>query len=463
MSRWFLAPARGAVLAVLCAALLYAASDFATRGMDLDGIAYANIGKLLADGHGGFWHLPFYETTGGDQPGRFVDHPPGALFLTGTVYRLVGEAFWVEKALSLGWLLAVAAALAALARATGVNAAWTLFIFFALPSTIDVLSNHYLEGPLTLAMIAAVAAAHHAAAAKELRRAVNGAAVAGLMVAVGFWIKGPVALFPLAACPVFMLCKEPFATQTWLRVGATLAVGAGVLAALVAIPLATSSDALDWARAYLSKQVVASIDGSRAGMHGRMWQLGQISLHVGIAALFGALARLVVSRSRTRCVGRPALAVLPWLAIACAGLLPLIVSARQFEHYLLPALPFLALAAAHMVPLRMPRWPLRPLAAVLLLSAIAIAVVRFGDITRHHQHMGDAAAVARAIAPGRSVGFCADANPRDRLSAYLFRFHDVLTRVGAGATHTICNAAFEGQCAVLRLRDGPTLWSATCP
>ena len=73
MSRWFREPARGAALAVLCAALLYSASDFATRGMDLDGIAYANIGKLLADGHGGFWRLPFYETTGEDQPGLFAD------------------------------------------------------------------------------------------------------------------------------------------------------------------------------------------------------------------------------------------------------------------------------------------------------------------------------------------------------------------------------------------------------
>lgn len=141
MSRWFREPARGAALAVLCAVLLYSASDFATRGMDLDGIAYANVGKLLADGHGGFWRLPYYETTGEDQPGLFVDHPPGVLFLTGLAFRWLGDAFWVEKALSLGWMLAVAVALAALARATGVNAAWALFIFFALPSTIGVLTT----------------------------------------------------------------------------------------------------------------------------------------------------------------------------------------------------------------------------------------------------------------------------------------------------------------------------------
>ena len=465
MSRWFREPARGAALSVLCAALLYSASDFATRGMDLDGIAYANVGKLLADGHGGFWRLPYYETTGEDQPGLFVDHPPGVLFLTGLAFRWLGDAFWVEKALSLGWMLAVAVALAALARATGVNAAWALFIFLALPSTIDVLSNHYLEGPLALAMIAAVAAAYRAASALNLKRAATAAAVAGLMVAAGFWIKGAVALFPLVACPVFVLCREPLAeSKTWLRAGATGAVGAGVVVAMIAIPLATSSDAFDWARAYLSGNVVASIDGSRPAMHGRMWQFGQIALHVGIAAALGCAAWLAVRGGRNGVLSKLK-AALPWLVIACAGLLPLMVSARQFEHYLLPALPFLALAVARAAPLPVLRWPLRPLAAALLCLAIAVAVVRFGDVSRHRQYMDDAATVAQAIAPGRSVGICADLD-RDRLSAYLFRNHDVLTRLGSGATratHAICNAALEGRAPLLRLRDGSTLWRAAAP
>ena len=273
------------------------------------------------------------------------------------------------------------------------------------------------------------------------------------------------ALFPLVACPVFVLCKEPLRKQrTWLRAGATGAVGAGVVVAMVAIPLATSADALDWARAYLSGNVVASIDGSRPAMHGRMWQFGQIVLHVGLAAALGCIAWLVVRDGRNGVLSKLK-AALPWLVVACAGLLPLMVSARQFEHYLLPALPFLALAVAHAAPLPMPRWPLRPLAAALLSLAIAVAVIRFGDVARHRQYMDDAAAVAQAIAPGRSVGICADVD-RDRLSAYLFRNHDVLTRLGSGATratHAICNAALEGRTPLLRLRDGSTLWRAVAP
>ena len=79
--------------------------------------------------------------------------------------------------------------------------------------------------------------------------------------------------------------------------------------------------------------------------------------------------------------------------------------------------------------------------------------------------MDDAAAVAQAIAPGLSVGICADVD-RDRLSAYLFRNHDVLTRLGSSATranHAICNAALEGRAPLLRLRDGSALWRAAAP
>ena len=160
------------------------------------------------------------------------------------------------------------------------------------------------------------------------------------------------------------------------------------------------------------------------------------ALHVGTAAALGCAAWLAVRGGRSGVLSKLE-AALPWLVVACAGLLPLMVSARQFEHYLLPA---------------------------LLSLAIAVAVVRFGDMSRHRQYMDDAAA-AQAIALGRSVGFCADVD-RDRLSAYLFRNQDVLTRLGSGAsraTHAVCNAALEGRAPLLRLRDGSTLWRADAP
>ena len=410
----------------------------------------------------------FYEANAEDEPGLFTHHPPGLLYLIGVAFRCLGDAFWVEKALSLGWMLAAAAALAGLARAAGVNAAWTLFVFFALPSTIGTLANHYLDGPLALAMIGAVAAARRAALAPSPPRALTAAAAAGLMAAAGFWIKGPVALFALIAGPIFTLCAAPIADKrTWRRAFATGAVGAAAFAALVAIPIACSSDAQEWARAYLWQKIVPSIDGSRPAAQGRAWQFAQILLHAGLAAFAAGLAWLLTRLGRRGARRSPrraladaarAKAALPWLTIAAVGMLPMLASDRQFEHYLLPALPLLALAVAHAASPPLPRWPLRPLAVALLLLAVAVAVGRFGHVARHRSYMDDAAAVARAIAPRRSVGFCADAEPRDRLSAYLFRDHDVLTRLDSDAAHAICHAPLEGHRAALRLQGGATLW-----
>ena len=70
MIRWLRAPARGGALAVLSAVLLYLAGDLATRGIDLDGLVYANIGKLLASGHGELSGLPFYFADEVDRPGE---------------------------------------------------------------------------------------------------------------------------------------------------------------------------------------------------------------------------------------------------------------------------------------------------------------------------------------------------------------------------------------------------------
>ncbi|MDZ7668001.1 MAG: hypothetical protein U5Q16_00760 [Gammaproteobacteria bacterium] len=79
---------------VLALLAFYLVPDLVTRGLALDGLVYASIAQQLAQGAGGFWALPHYD----GSPGAFLEHPPLGIWLLAQWMRLVGDAFWAEKA-----------------------------------------------------------------------------------------------------------------------------------------------------------------------------------------------------------------------------------------------------------------------------------------------------------------------------------------------------------------------------
>ena len=402
---------KNALLAVAAALFCYLAADLAGLGLALDGLVYANVAKLLAGGEGGVWSLPYYID---DRP-AFAEHPPlGIWLLSGWLFAtdgLTGNGLWSEKAYS----LTVAALWIALAcrlyqAVSGRRDHWLPIALLALmPAASYTLKNNFLENTLTLLTSVACLCAWRAP------NSWRWTFLTALAVWLAVGVKGPVGLFPLAAPWLFgWLAAGQFGAGLRSSLAACALVAAGLSAVLLHPP------ALAAAEAYWQSQLGPTFAGERLPDHGRAYLLGHLSLNLGLAGV----AVLVLGGWREaawRPHWRQAKAV---LGVALCAALPLLISPRQYRHYLLPSLPLFAIGLSLLTTPRLPRLPYRALAVILAVAGCLRFAYNWQAIPENEPQIVDAQALA-GMDLGGTIAVCANTNRPEALMAYLFRHHGI--------------------------------------
>lgn len=390
---------------------VYLAKDLAAITMGLDGVVYASIAKLIAAGDGSFWFPPAYALAGE----AFHEHPPLGLWLQGQWFRLFGDAYWIEDSYIALLTLINAGLIVRLWRdLTDRSDAWrVLLILFLIPVTSFTIKYNALENLVSITALAAIVCAWHGRSRIWLNLVVS------VLCGVGFLIKGPVALFPLAAPLIFAAVVD----HNWARgaVNSLICVsGFAVVAALTV----SDPQALKSLSYYLDQQVWRSLTGERPVVNDRIYQLGHLSISLGICGLCCAIAWLTSRRWR---IDRRFWAM---LLIGCVASVPLLISPRHFKHYLLPSLPYFAIAAAMLVEIRAPII----LRRVLLLTSatlVALLVIRYvsnyGEPGKDRWALEETARIALRNQSAK-VTFC---QPQPILQAYLVRHHNVQSVVAA--------------------------------
>lgn len=394
------------VVLVLGLVGIYLAADLADKTMGLDGVLYAAIANFAAAGAGSFWFPTHFEATGAS----FHDHPPLGLWLLSQWFGVFGDSSWVEAAFNALVTLGVALFVVAIWRRVAHyhGAWWPLVILFLMPVSTYALKNNSLEGLLALVALAGVWLAWLGRANLWLNTLV------GFFCLVGFLIKGPIALFPLAVPGIFALVLD---RRFGRALGAScIALGsfAGLVAALFLVEGAQES-----LRHYFDAQVIASLAGERAVEHGRGYQLGQLSLNL----LIGAVLILMMRRR-----DHPVQLSREFWAFVAVGLvasLPILLSPRQYKHYLLACLPYFAICFALLIKPRIYRgkaYMAGSIAILVIVSATLRVAINIGMPGKDGQELADAATIAGAIAPAKQVLFC---QPYLQRRAYLARYHGV--------------------------------------
>lgn len=399
-------PHTGILWVVAAGIALYLAGDLARLGLNLDGLVYANIASLLANGVGSFWSLPDY--TGSD--GVFREHPPLGIWLQSLWFAAFGDVFWVEKLMAAALTLGCFGLTLAIYRAlSGRPDGWLPLLILALmPVSTYTLKNNFLESIVAVATLASV----WVVVARPPTFASAGAAAAGILT--GLFSKGPVALFPLAAPLVLGAWRRPGLRRALMQ---TLLIGA--LVALVVLSVLAYPPAREALADYLTRQVYASVTGARAIVNDRLALLYWLTVNLTTGLVPVVLCCLIGRR-------QPALrAAGPALLLALLASLPLLISSRHFHHYLLPAMPLFAIGFALLCPLlRPPRLPYRSLAALIALLAVVRTIALWGEVGEDHEEIMAAAEVA-PIAGAGLVGFCPEAGKQDLFPGYLYRYGGV--------------------------------------
>ena len=417
-------PFRLLTMAIFLAATL---PRLAHRGMFVDGITYASIARNLAEGRGQFW-TPFYTAT--IYP-EFHDHPPLGLWLQSLWFRLLGDHLFVERAYALAAAMATGLLIVLIWRRLNDQPdarayEWLpILAWIALPVVSWSVVGNLLETTVAAFTTAAVAAVVFAGFAGTVTARIAWGALSGACVVAATLTKGPVGLFPLAA-PIVL---APLATGTssirrrWLCLTAQWAVVLACAVALLGSGAARAS--LDQ---YVNQQVLAAMTGRRDVSPSSLTILKELLQGVVLPLAIGA-GLVVVAARRFVPPSSAERQRATWLfVLGLAGTLPMLASAKQAGHYLVPALPLFAIAAASMLAstaavgvtrLAGHRMIITATAAIVMIVALGAALSPAAG--RDRRRLADLDAIATAVPRGAIIGICPQSNDDWGLHAWFER------------------------------------------
>lgn len=379
-------------LIVVAIFLAFVSGSLTTTGMFMDGLIYSNISANLAEGVGTFWH-PVYTAT--HHP-DFYEHPPLALGMLALFYKMLGIRLWVTKLYMMFTMLLCAWFTVKLWMRLGGKRehGWMpLLLWTLIPIVTHFAFQGMLENTMVLFVLGAILFL-----LQPGRKARNGL-LAGMLLAAAFLTKGFTGLFPLVLPPLLWLFDRKNLSFREMLIQFICMV-AGLLFPLAVMALAVP-DAQDYFSNYMQHQVMAG------------WSRGEVNRHqillyflrnTGMAVLVVVLV-IVVNKGVGQKPTREHLAM--WVLVACA-VLPMMVSTRQREFYLLPAMPMVAVLLALLIEEPVARWVkpnkwLEYIALVLMFGAVVLNVVRFGSEGRDVQLQRDMKIIAARLERGEMV------------------------------------------------------------
>ena len=379
-------------LVVAAVFLALVSGSLTTTGMFMDGLIYSNISANIAEGVGSFWH-PVYTAT--HHP-DFYEHPPLALGLLALFYKVLGTHIWVTKLyMALTMLLCAWLTVRLWVRLGGKREnSWMPLLLWTLMPTVTHFANHCLfENTMVLFDLGAILLL-----LRPERKALRGL-LAGLLLVAAFLTKGFTGLFPLVL-PLLLWLFDRKNLSFKAMLVQSVCIVMGLLLPLVVIALAVP-EARDYFSNYMQHQVVAGY--SQGEVH--RWQIVLYFFRSTAIAIGVVLLVFFINKGVGQKPTRVQWAL--WALVACA-VLPMMVSTRQREFYLLTAMPMVAVLLAMLIEEPVARWikPSKVLAYValaLLLGAVVLNIVRFGTEGRDAQLQRDMKVIAPHLERGEMV------------------------------------------------------------
>lgn len=295
------------------------------NGMFMDGLLYSAIANNLADGYGSFWSPHLSETV---FP-VFHEHPPLALGLESIYHSIFGSGIWVERLYAVttyafsGWLMALI-----WKHLTGsFKFGWfPILLWIIIPNVLWSVANNMLENTMTIFVLASVYFYLKSISKPYFL------IVSGLCIALAFLSKGVFGLYIWVLPGLYWLFTKHTsfigaATRTLLVVGSTIAP--------LLIAVLVSDSAYDNLSFYLENQVKGSVQNVST-VDTRFQILIDFVSHsaivLGVALLIYGLTYKQKFKQNNS---------ISWVlfALVLCGILPIMISLKQREFYILTVYP----------------------------------------------------------------------------------------------------------------------------
>ena len=367
--------------------LILLSNSLLTEGMFLDGVTYASISRNMAEGQGTFWN-PHYTLT---LYPEFRQHPPLALGLEALFFKALGDHLWVEKLYSVlaflitGWLIALI-----WKRSTNnIRLAWLPLLFWlAIPIVSWSATNNLLENTMSAFVLLSV----YLMIISYQRNHKFWLVLSAVTLLLAFLCKGFTGLFPL----VFPILYCAFdSKRKWIQgpidsliLLLSIAVFAGIM--FLAFP-----PSLPYLKDYFQLQVIGgglheATVATRFSIVSDMMQQLLIPLIIALALVICKAKNKVNNKVFEFPLDKTRFFI--FLITGLLGVLPIMVSVKQRDFYMLAAMPFFALACGHLtlsmvktlmlkITLNSRKW-LSVSASCILLIGIVLNLIHIGKYGR---------------------------------------------------------------------------------
>jgi hypothetical protein len=342
------------------------------EGMFADSLTYASIARNMAEGRGSFWS-PYFSSSfwipfQGAQY-AFYGHPTLAMGMQSVLFKVIGDHWFVEKLYCIIiWCLSVFLMIKLWQQQGRDKHLWWLpvLVWYMMPTVLWSYPNFILDN--TMAVFSIISAfiilkqypppdyfgtGQYFSILLENNSksqiSIFQLLFAGIFLHLAFLTKGPVGLFPLAIpCIYWFVFEKNIGKKAFLKaITHTFWLFVGSFGTLILWYF--YEPARNFWEKYINIQLVSSISENDQTEAYSVWDYFFIpkQLLIQSAPLFGVLLLLFLfskikktAFAFEKTVSQKALF---FLLIALSGSLPMMISHKASDYFLLPALPFLAL------------------------------------------------------------------------------------------------------------------------
>ncbi|MCT4582810.1 MAG: glycosyltransferase family 39 protein [Flavobacteriales bacterium] len=404
-----------------------------SEGMFMDGLFYSTISRNLAFGEGTFWDLFYTET----YNQHFHGHPPLAMGMQALFYSIFGDHIHVEHLYSLTLFIASSYLLVKI---------WLKLVdrphrkFFWIPlllhSIIGVVgwavANNMLENTMTLFVLLSFYSALLAVNQKGTMSQLGLSLLAGGFIFMAFLTKGLVGLFPLSSIFFISLFDHKVSIKSGILLSFIMLIGLLLPFSFLYLFVPEAIDSLN---NYFQAQVVHSLN--KVEISNRYFILG--SLFQQLIPLLGlVLLTFFLNRKQWIKLDTNRLQKVFFLvAIGLSGVLPIIISLKQRDFYIVSTYPFFALALGLLL---VPFWKkgveqlelntkrykgVKLISLFLLFVSLIITAFQFNRVGRDQEMIEDIQKISEVIPPKSIITIPPSLSQDWSLRGYFARYHSV--------------------------------------
>ena len=411
--------------------LILTSNRLLTEGMFLDGVTYAGISRNMAEGLGTFWNPHYTQTL---YP-EFRQHPPLALGMEALFFKALGDHLYVEKVYSVLTFLFSGLILALIWKRTTHNLryAWLPLLFWiAMPLVTWSAPNNILENTMTVFVLLSVwLMLLNYQKSNKLWLILSGIALFAAFLSKGFTGFFPL-VFPIIYCAFDDQHHWIQGVIDTLLLVATMAVLAGMMFWII-------PSSFQYLKDYINIQVFDN------GLHEvtvntRFFIV--LSLFLQLLAPLVIFAFILIMSKLFNKGERKMFDFShekKWFYIflltGLSGVLPIMVSVKQRDFYMLAALPFFSLALGHLTLLMMDDLTQRinPLlqkwmtlgASFVLLAGLTLNLFHIGKYGRDEAFLKEMKLVLEEIPENETVAISPDDYSQWTWHAYFMRYGKV--------------------------------------